>query len=106
MTIRNLEAAFSPSSIAIVGASEREGSVGRVVLRNVLDGGFVGRVYAVNPKHRDVLGVPCFPRMADLPEAPDLAVVVTPPGTVPGLVDEIGARSTKLAIVITAGLGS
>ena len=104
MTIRNLEFMSRPRSVAVVGASDREGSVGGVVLKNILDGGFDGPVYPVNPKYRKVMGLDCYASAADLPEAPDLAVIVTPPQTVPGVVAELGARGVKAAVVITAGL--
>ncbi|MCC0067788.1 MAG: bifunctional acetate--CoA ligase family protein/GNAT family N-acetyltransferase [Rhodovulum sp.] len=106
MTIRNLHHALAPASVAVFGATERAGSVGAVVMRNILAGGFEGRVWPVNPKHRCVMGLDCLARAADLPEAPDLAVVVTPAATVPRLVAEIGARGCKTAVVITAGIGS
>ncbi len=104
MTIRNLEFMSRPRSVAVIGASDREGSVGGVVLRNILDGGFEGPVYPVNPKYREVMGLACYAAPADLPEAPDLAVIVTPPQTVPGLIAALGARGVKAAVVITAGL--
>jgi acetyltransferase len=104
MTIRNLEFMSRPGSVAVVGASDREGSVGGVVLKNIIEGGFEGRVYPINPKYGEVLGRTCYASPADLPEAPDLAVVVTPPQTVPGIIGELGARGVKAAVVITAGL--
>ncbi len=104
MTIRNLSRAFRPRSVAVVGATTREGAVGRVVLRNLVNAGFAGPVWPVNPKHRSIDGLPCFATVADLPDAPDLAVIVTPPATVPGLIAELGARGTRAAVVITAGL--
>ncbi|MDP1731722.1 MAG: bifunctional acetate--CoA ligase family protein/GNAT family N-acetyltransferase [Devosia sp.] len=106
MTIRNLDAAFSPNSVAVIGASAREGSVGRVVFDNILKGGFAGPVYPVNLKYDEVQGRRCYRRIADLPEAPDLAVIMTPAATVPGLVGELGERGVKAAVVITAGIGA
>lgn len=104
MTIRNMQHAFRPRSVAVVGASVREGSMGLVVVRNILSGGFAGPVYPVNPKYEAVEGLRCYARAADLPEAPDVVVVVTPPQTVPGIIGEFGERGTKAAVVITAGL--
>ena len=86
----------------VVGASPRPGSVGYVLLRNLLAGGFAGPVFAVNPKHADIAGTPCYPDVKSLPATPDLAVICTPPATVPGLIAELGARGIKGAIVITA----
>jgi acetyltransferase len=105
MTVRNLESTLSPKSVALVGASSREGSVGRVVLENVLGSGYAGRIYPVNPKYADVLGVRCYRQVPELPEAPDLAVIMTPPATVPELIDQLGARGTKAVVVVTAGVG-
>ena len=105
MTVRNLEPAFNPNSVAVIGASTRAGSVGQVVLKNIIAGGFAGDIFPINPKYGEVLGLKCHKRMADLPKTPDIAVVVTPPATVPGLISEIGAKGTKVAVVITAGIG-
>ena len=104
MTIRNLEYLFRPKSLAVFGASDRPGSVGATVFRNVLDGGFAGPIFAVNPRHAEVAGHPAFPDVASLPETPDLAIIATPPATVPGLISALGARGTRAAIVLTAGL--
>jgi acetyltransferase len=105
MTIRNLQQALMPGSVAVVGASRRPGSVGEVVLHNIIAGGFAGAIYPVNPKYDSVAGHPCYARAADLPEAPKLAVIMTPPQTVPRLIGEFGERGTRLAVVITAGIG-
>jgi acetyltransferase len=104
VTIRNLEHAFAPKSVAVFGASVRDGSVGRVVFDNIVDGGFEGEIWPVNPKYPEVGGRRCFAKAADLPGIPDLGVIVTPPGTVPGIVRELGDRGTRAAVVITAGL--
>ena len=91
MTIRNLDRAVRPRSIAVFGASERDGSVGRIVMRNILDGGFDGDIWPVNPKYRQIAGLRCFAGVAELPGVPDLGVIVTPPETVPTIVAELGA---------------
>ena len=103
MTIRNLDKLFSPASVAVIGASERAGSIGSVLTRNLVTGGFAGPVWGVNP-HYDttVHGAPCFPSVAALPAAPDLAIIVTPMASAPGLVAELGARGTRAAVVISA----
>ncbi|MDM7948933.1 bifunctional acetate--CoA ligase family protein/GNAT family N-acetyltransferase [Hydrogenophaga sp.] len=103
MSIRHLDALFSPASVAVLGASLRPASVGGTVWRN-LNGVFGGRLYAVNPKHADLAGVETFPDVAALPEAPDLAVICTPAASVAPLIAELGARGTRAAIVVTAGL--
>src|SRR5690349_6839055 len=105
MSVRNLEALFNPRSIALLGASARPGSVGAVTLRNLLRAGFAGRIDLVNPRQASLSGRPVYPDVAALPEAPDLAVIATPPDTVPGLIAALGARGTKAAVVITAGFG-
>lgn len=104
MTIRNLEYAVSPKSVAVVGATERAGSVGRVVFSNIVSGGFEGEIWPLNPKHAQVAGRRCYAKVADLPGIPDLAVIVTPPDTVPGIVRELAEKGTRAAVVITAGL--
>ncbi|MFN4271713.1 MAG: GNAT family N-acetyltransferase [Aliihoeflea sp.] len=104
MTIRNLEGAVRPKSVAVIGASPREGSVGRIVLENIIAGGFAGEIWPINPKHKEVAGLKCHRRVAALPAAPDLGVIVTPPHTVPGLITELGEKGTRAAVVITAGL--
>jgi acetyltransferase len=104
MSIRNLDALFSPASVAVFGASRRPASVGATVWRNMHSGGFAGRLYPVNPKHAEIDGVKTYPSVAALPEAPDLAVLCTPADTIAPLIAELGARGTRAAIVVTAGL--
>ncbi|MDH6230237.1 acetyltransferase [Mesorhizobium soli] len=104
MTIRNLESSLHPKSVAVIGASDREGSVGRVVMSNIISGGFEGEIWPVNPKRREIAGRPCCSRIADMPGVPDLAVVVTPPPTVPRIIHELGVKGTRVAVVITAGV--
>ncbi len=104
MSIRHLDSFFDPQAVAVIGASSRPASVGALVWRNLRDGGFRGERWAVNARHATVDGEPAYARIADLPAAPDLAVLCTPPATVPALIDELGARGTRAAIVLTAGL--
>ncbi|MBI3677445.1 MAG: bifunctional acetate--CoA ligase family protein/GNAT family N-acetyltransferase [Proteobacteria bacterium] len=105
MSIRNLDAIFKARSIALVGAGTREHSVGAVTLKNLLSSGFGGELMLVNTKHDPIAGRPVYPDIKSLPATPDLAVICTPPATVPGLIAELGARGTKGAIVVTAGFG-
>ena len=86
------------------GASDRVGSVGATVWRNLRTGRFAGPIYAVNPRHATLDDVTVFARPADLPQAPDLAVLCTPPATVAGLIEDLGRLGTRAAIVMTAGL--
>lgn len=105
MSTRHLERLFKPASVALIGASDRPGSVGRAVMSNLLSGGFTGDIWAVNRKHARVAGHPAFASVKDLPAAPELAIICTPPATVPGLIDQLGARGTKAAVIISAGFG-
>ncbi|MCW5635578.1 MAG: CoA-binding protein, partial [Rubrivivax sp.] len=104
MSIRHIDDLFEPASVAVIGASAREGSVGHTVWRNLRQGGFAGPTWPVNPRHRKVQGDAAFENIAALPAAPGLAVVATPPGTVPGIIAELGERGTRAAVVLTAGL--
>jgi acetyltransferase len=104
MSTRNLDRLLEPRSVAVIGASDRPASVGATVWRNLRGGRYAGRLLAVNPKHATLDGVRVHPSVESLPEAPDLAVICTPPATVPGLIAALGARGAKAAIVMTAGL--
>jgi acetyltransferase len=106
MTIRNLDAVFRPRSLAVIGASEREGSIGRILLENLASAGFAGDVLAVNPGRSSVLGRRAYPSVASLPQTPDLAVIATRAETVPALIGELAGRGTRAAVVIAAGLGA
>jgi acetyltransferase len=105
MSVRNLKKLFKPDSVALVGATPRPEAVGAVVLRNLRRAGFKGPLMLVNPRHRVIEGMAVYDDVASLPQTPDLAVIVTPPETVPGLIAELGARGTRAAVVITAGFG-
>jgi len=105
MTIRNLDYLLKPQSIALIGASRKPHSVGAVVARNLFNAGFDGPIMPVHPKERAIEGVLTYNSVEALPITPDLAIICTPPDTVPGLVAELGARGTKAAVVITAGFG-
>lgn len=104
MTTRNLEKLFRPTSIAVIGASNRPGSVGSVIMHNLLAGGFEGPVLPVNPKHAAVAGVLAYADVESLPIAPDLAVICTPPEPIPALIEKLANIGTRTAIVLTAGL--
>ena len=106
MSVRNLRYLFEPASVAVIGASNRPHSVGRAVMRNLLAGGFAGPVMPVNPRHQSVAGVLAYASVEELPETPELAVICTPPATVPALVGALGERGTRAAVVLTAGLAA
>lgn len=103
MSIRNLDKMFRPGSIAVIGASDRPRSVGSALMANLLQAGFSGPILPVNPKASAVHGIMAYKDVASLPVAPDLAVIATPPDTVPSLVAELGSRGTRAAVVLTAG---
>lgn len=106
MSVRHLDRLLEPRSVAVIGASNRPGTVGSTVWRNLRSGRFAGPVYAVNPQHRLIDGDAAFARVGDLPQPPDLAVLCTPPATLPGLIAELGAAGTRAAVIMTAGLTS
>jgi acetyltransferase len=102
-TDRPLDAIFRPQTVAVIGATERKRSVGRTVMSNLTRGGFAGKLYPVNPIQDSILGYKAFPTVSALPEKPDLAVIITPPHTVPGIVKECVACGVRGAIIISAG---
>lgn len=103
MSVRNLRSFFAPKSIALIGASRTPNSVGDVVARNLLAGGFGGTISLVNPHGGELHGHPLHASVEALPEAPELAIVATPPAPIPDLIAALGARGTKAAVVLTAG---
>jgi acetyltransferase len=103
MSTHYLSSLFEPRSVALVGATEVREKVGGRMLENLLSAGFQGRLFAVNPKYRSVRGVPCFASVGELPQPVDLAVIVTPPRTVPAVIEECGRFGIRAAVVITAG---
>lgn len=96
---------LAPTSIAVVGASSEPGKVGHEIFKNLQTQGFAGKLFPVNVKHPEILGVKAYPSVKDLPETPDLVVVVTPGATVAGVMEECGAKGIKTVIVISAGFG-
>lgn len=104
MTAHGLDAFFSPRSVAVFGASSREGSVGAVVWNNLRAAGYRGNRHAIHPTLRELHGEPVYASLAELPECPELGVVCTPPSTVCGIVEDLGQRGARAVVVITAGL--
>jgi len=98
-----LDAMFTPDSVAVIGATSRPGTVGRTVLENLLRDTFRGRVYAVNSKHEEVLGLKTYKSIRDIPDRVDLAVVATPASTVTQIITECVDAGAKSAVVISAG---
>jgi acetyltransferase len=100
---RALDAIFAPQNVAVIGATENPGSVGRTLLWNLMSNPFGGTIFPVNPKRASVLGIKAYPNIAAVPEKVDLAVIVTPAPTVPGVIGECVDAGVKGAIIISAG---
>src|SRR5271165_5050310 len=98
-----LQAFFTPQNIAVIGASDKAGSIGRTLVWNLITSSFGGTVFPVNPKRRSVLGIKAHPRIGDVPDLVDLAMVVTPAPTVPDLIGECVEAGVRAAIVASAG---
>src|SRR5262245_43772454 len=98
-----LDPIFAPKSVAVVGATEKAGSVGRTVLWNLMNTPFGGPIYPVNPSRGSVLGIKAHPKLASLPERPDLVVVTTPAASIPAIVQEAADLGIPGAVVISAG---
>ncbi|MCB0160178.1 MAG: acetate--CoA ligase family protein, partial [Caldilineaceae bacterium] len=98
-----MDAIFSPRNVAVIGASEQEGSVGRTLLWNLISNPFGGTIYPVNPKRDNVLGIHAYDSVGDVPAQVDLAVIATPARTVPDIIEECVDAGVKGAIIISAG---
>ena len=99
----NLKSLISPSSVAVLGASNRVGSVGNAVITNILSGGFSGRVFPINPSSDTILGMRCYSSILDIEHHIDLAVIITPSKVVPQVMEECGKKGVKTTIIISAG---
>jgi len=102
-TTPSLNAIFKPENVAVIGATEKEGSVGRTILRNLITTPFGGTIFPVNPKRPNVLGIQAYKSVSDIPVSIDLAVVVTPAKIVPSIIDECIEKGIPAAIIISAG---
>ena len=98
-----IDAIFSPASIAVVGATNRSGSVGQAVMRNLIQGEFQGVIHPVHPTLKSIYGVKAYPRLADIPDPVDLVVVIVKPEAVPGILAAASDKGTSGAVIITAG---
>ncbi len=94
---------FEPGAVAVIGATERAGAVGQVLVANMLGAGYRGELFAVNPKWKSVQGVPCFPAIGKVPRRIDLAVIATPAASVPDVIEQCGRAGVRAAVVISAG---
>ncbi len=101
--LRKLAGIFRPRGVAIVGGSAVPGKIGTVLMKNFIDGHFVGGLYAVNPKYTSVLGRPCYPKVSDIPKPVDCVIIATPAETVPDIVEDCGRKGVKGVIVLSGG---
>ncbi len=104
MGIEKLNRIFNPKHIAVIGASERKGSIGAKIFSNLISAGYTGTVFPVNPFRQTVQGIPAYPNISKVPVNMDLAVIATPAHTVPQIVEECGKTGVAGAIIISAGL--
>ncbi len=98
-----LDFIFNPESVAVIGASENEKKIGHVVLKNLIEQGYKGKVYPVNPKRKEILGIKCYPSVLEIPEKVDLAIIVVPAKVVPSVMEDCAKVGVKGVVVITAG---
>jgi len=103
VTAKRVAALFKPSSVVLVGASDAPGTLGDVVRRNLLEGGFAGPIHYVNLRHEQIDGRPVLRSVLDLPEVPELAVILTPASTVPEIIGDCGRKGIRAAVVVSAG---
>ncbi|MGW0705898.1 bifunctional acetate--CoA ligase family protein/GNAT family N-acetyltransferase [Streptomyces sp. NPDC002643] len=102
--VASLRPLLRPDTVAVVGAGRRPGSVGRAILHHLREGGYTGRLFAVNPAAHSILSVPCHPSVSALPRTPDLAVLAIPAAAVPATAEECGKAGVRALLVVTAGL--
>ena len=100
---KSLDVIFRPRSVAVVGASNRETSVGHAIFKNILLAGFCGTLYPVNPKAHAICGVHAYPNITDVPDEIDLALVIVPAGGVPDVLEECGQKGVRGVVVVSAG---
>jgi len=98
-----LTSLFEPKSVAVIGASDRENSVGNVIFKNILGSGYKGRLYAINPKHETIQGQPAYKSIEEIGARVEMAVIATRPQTVPQLIEQCGRSGVRNVIIITAG---
>jgi acetyltransferase len=103
VTAFRIGAFIKPSSIVLVGASDEAGTLGDILRRNLLEGGYRGAVHFVNPRHARVAGQVSYRAVSDLPSEPELALIVAPAAAVPAILDDCGARGVRAAVLVSAG---
>jgi acetyltransferase len=98
-----LDAIFRPNTVAVIGASNRAGSVGNAIFKNILLGGYAGTLYPVNPKAASIIGVHSYPTVTEIPDEVELALIIVPSDFVPGVLEECGQKGVRGAVVVSAG---
>jgi len=104
LSLETLKALFEPNSVAVIGASREPWKTGHIVFKNILEAGYRGKLYPINPKADEILGIKAYPSIKNIPETVDLAVFVIPARFVPSVLDEAGESGVKAAIIISGGL--
>ncbi|VVB66571.1 Acetate--CoA ligase [ADP-forming] I [Candidatus Gugararchaeum adminiculabundum] len=99
----NLDSVFNPKSIAIIGASREPGKIGNVIVKNFVDGSYKGKVFPINPKADQILGLKCYPDISAIKEKVDSVIIATPAQTVPAILKSCGQKGVKSAVIITGG---
>jgi acetyl coenzyme A synthetase (ADP forming)-like protein len=100
-----LKSFFEPSSVAVIGASREPGKLGHEIFKNIVEAGYKGKLYPVNPKAADVLGIKCYSSIREVPDEVELAVIVVPARFVPSVISDCGEKGVKAAVVISGGFG-
>ncbi|MEE4356226.1 MAG: bifunctional acetate--CoA ligase family protein/GNAT family N-acetyltransferase [Desulfococcaceae bacterium] len=103
MSIINLQRIFHPKSVAVAGASEKEGRIGHAIMKNLIQGGYAGDIYPVNPRYKKIFDRPSFASVSDIGSSPDLCIIVTAIDTAPGIVAECAALHSGGAVIVSAG---
>ncbi len=103
MGSKDLRAFFHPASIAVIGASETPGKFGHEILKNLVEGGFPGALYPINPRSRKILGLACFTNVKEIPDSVDLSVLIIPARMVPQAIQDCGEKGVKAAVIISGG---
>jgi len=101
-----LKALLEPQSVAVIGASEKPGTIGHVILRNILNGGFKGELWAVNPKYQQLLGQTCVASVDRIGSRVDLAIITTAPRTIPQIIEQCGRAGIRYVLIVTNPAGA
>ena len=103
--IAKLKYVFSPKSIAIIGASDNPAKLGNVILKNLVDSAYMGKIYPINPKYDELLGLKCYPEIQNVKQKVDLAIFAIPAHLIPKIADDCGKKDVKGIVVLSAGFG-